>query len=170
MTNAPSQAPFIVRPMTRADLPAVARLAGELVRYHHALDPARFLLVEPVEKGYAHFFTRELENPRAVLLAAAREGTAEVVGYAYGLFEPRDWNMLLDAHGALHDVLVAAEARGSGIGAALVRDMCARLEALGAPRVLLSTAVQNEAAQALFARVGFRKTMIEMTREKAESG
>ena len=35
----------------------------------------------------------------------------------------------------------------------------------GAPRVVLSTAERNEAAQRLFARAGFRRTMVEMTRE-----
>jgi RimJ/RimL family protein N-acetyltransferase len=35
----------------------------------------------------------------------------------------------------------------------------------GAPRVILWTATQNEAAQALFQRLGFRKTMTEMTLE-----
>ena len=33
------------------------------------------------------------------------------------------------------------------------------------PRVVLLTAERNEAAQRLFARAGFRRTMIEMTRE-----
>jgi len=33
------------------------------------------------------------------------------------------------------------------------------------PRVVLSTAAQKEAAQRHFARMGFRRTMIEMTRE-----
>jgi ribosomal protein S18 acetylase RimI-like enzyme len=33
------------------------------------------------------------------------------------------------------------------------------------PRVLLMTAEQNASAQRLFARLGFRRTMIEMTRE-----
>jgi ribosomal protein S18 acetylase RimI-like enzyme len=52
------------------------------------------------------------------------------------------------------------------VGAKLVLETCRRLEALGAPRVLLHTAVQNEAAQALFEKLGFRSTMIEMTRER----
>ena len=39
------------------------------------------------------------------------------------------------------------------------------LGARGAPRVVLSTAERNEAAQRLFARAGFRRTMLEMTRE-----
>ena len=41
----------------------------------------------------------------------------------------------------------------------------AELKARGAPMSVLSTAARNEAAQRLFARMGFRPTMIEMTRE-----
>ena len=37
--------------------------------------------------------------------------------------------------------------------------------AQGAPRVMLWTAEQNTSAQRLFARLGFRRTMIEMTRD-----
>jgi ribosomal protein S18 acetylase RimI-like enzyme len=167
MPAAPAPSPYTVRAATREDLPAVARLAAQLVRYHHGLDPNRFLLVEPVEEGYAHFLGAELRSPRAVVLAAEETATRAIVGYAYGRLEPRDWNMLLDAHGALHDVLVASEARKHGLGERLVRAMCARLEELGAPRVVLHTAVQNQEAQALFARAGFRPTMIEMTRDAA---
>jgi RimJ/RimL family protein N-acetyltransferase len=35
----------------------------------------------------------------------------------------------------------------------------------GAPRVVLWTADRNSAAQRLFERLGFRRTMIEMTKE-----
>jgi ribosomal protein S18 acetylase RimI-like enzyme len=35
----------------------------------------------------------------------------------------------------------------------------------GAPRVMLWTAQQNDGAQRLFDRLGFRRTMVEMTRE-----
>jgi ribosomal protein S18 acetylase RimI-like enzyme len=165
--STPPAATFAVRSATRADLPGVARLAAQLVRYHHALDPNRYLLVEPIEEGYARFLATELANPQAVVLAAELSTNPGIVGYAYGRLEPRDWNMLLEAHGALHDVLVAPEARGRGIGERLVGEMCARLEKLGAPRVILHTAVQNEGAQALFARAGFRRTMIEMTRDRS---
>jgi RimJ/RimL family protein N-acetyltransferase len=36
---------------------------------------------------------------------------------------------------------------------------------MGAPRVVLMAAWRNESARALFARLGFRPTMVEMTRE-----
>jgi RimJ/RimL family protein N-acetyltransferase len=39
------------------------------------------------------------------------------------------------------------------------------LKAHGAPRVMLWTAERNHAAQRLFEQAGFRRTMIEMTRE-----
>jgi ribosomal protein S18 acetylase RimI-like enzyme len=95
-------------------------------------------------------------------LVAERHG--EVVGYSYGTLEARDWNALLDDHGAIHDVFVAAEARRSGIGGALLDRMVSELTARGAERVVLITMVSNEAAQALFASRGFRATMLEMTR------
>ena len=41
----------------------------------------------------------------------------------------------------------------------------AALRERGAPRVLLFTAEKNHSAQAVFERAGFRRTMIEMTRE-----
>ncbi|MGO8992979.1 MAG: N-acetyltransferase family protein [Polyangiaceae bacterium] len=165
-SSSSSSSSYEIRPATAADLPGVARLAAELVRYHHSLDPSRYLLVEPVEKGYARFLASEIKDPGVVVLAAEHVATGAIVGYAYGRLEPRDWNMLLEAHGGLHDVLVAKEFRKTGLGERLVRETCARLEDLGAPRVVLHTAVQNEAAQALFEKTGFRRTMIEMTRDK----
>ena len=132
------------------------------MRMHHATDPARFLLVERVEEGYAYWFSRELARPGAVILVAVRGD--EVLGYAYGTLEDRDWNMMLDAHGALHDVFVAEGGRRSGVGRALVTAMVAALERACAPRVVLSTMVTNEAAQRVFRACGFRPTMLEMTR------
>jgi ribosomal protein S18 acetylase RimI-like enzyme len=154
---------FTVRAMTAADLPAAARLAGKLVRMHYELDPLRFLHLPNPEAGYARYFAGELKSDRVVLLVA--EQNESIVGYAYGRLEPRSYNELLDAAGKLHDVLVDESARGHGIGEALVTEMVRRLTERGAPRVVLLTAVQNEAAQHLFKKLGFRTTMLEMTRE-----
>ncbi len=158
---------FVVRAITERDLDAVGQLAGRLVAMHHELDPLRFLHLPNAAKGYARYFASELQNPDVVLLAAEQGGA--IVGYAYGRMEPRSYNELLDACGKLHDVFVDASARARGIGEALVREVIARLSARGAPRVVLLTAVQNEAAQRLFKRLGFRTTMLEMTCEVSPS-
>jgi ribosomal protein S18 acetylase RimI-like enzyme len=154
---------LVIRRAEPADVPGMARLAGALVRMHHRVDPSRFLLVDEVEKGYGWWFGREIARPEAVAIVALRAGS--VVGYAYGTLEERDWNLLLDEHGALHDVFVDETARGHGVGQRLVREAVAALEELGAPRVILSTMVSNETAQRLFRRCGFRPTMLEMTRD-----
>ncbi len=159
----PNDASPVVRRATPADLPAVAKLAGALVRQHHAFDPLRFMLPEHVEDGYRRWFGRELQNPDAVILAAAL-GDA-IAGYAYGRLEERDWNALRDECGALHDIYVDDAARGRGVGEQLVNAFLAEMKQRGAPRVVLSTAWPNAAAQRLFKRCGFRETMIEMTRE-----
>jgi ribosomal protein S18 acetylase RimI-like enzyme len=158
----------VIRRAERSELPRVAELAGALVRMHHAADPARFFLMDDVEKGYAWWLSRELDRSGAVVLAACHG--ARVVGYAYGTLEERDWNMLLDAHGAIHDVFVAEDARRGGVGRDLVMALASELTKLGAPRIVLSTMVGNEAAQQLFRRCGFRPTMLEMTRDAPPAG
>jgi len=60
---------------------------------------------------------------------------------------------------------VAEGHRGRGIGSRLVMGASDWLRAHGAPRVLLWTAERNAAARQLFTRLGFRTTMVEMTRE-----
>ena len=72
---------------------------------------------------------------------------------------------LLEACGKLHDLFVDERARRHGVADALVRAVIDRMGAMGAPRVVLLTAADNTAAQSLFARASFRRTMIEMTAE-----
>jgi ribosomal protein S18 acetylase RimI-like enzyme len=144
-------------------LPEIAVLAGQLVRQHFAFDAKRFLFIENPEKGYEWWFGKELQNKKALILCAKLD--RKIVGYAYARIEPRDWNSLLDVHGALHDILVADAARRKGVGRQLLERTLKELRARGAPRVVLHTAIKNRAAQKLFASVGFRQTMLEMTCE-----
>jgi ribosomal protein S18 acetylase RimI-like enzyme len=158
-----------IRDATREDLPALARLGAKLAREHHAMDPARFFAPEePMEDGYAWWLGKERANPRAVVLAATLRG--RVVGYAYGRIEPRDWNTLRDRCGVGVDLWVEPRARRAGIGAALVEALVARLAERGAPRVVLNVAAANPRAARLFAALGFRETMRELTREVAAAG
>ena len=159
---------FTIRAMTRADIEPVGRLAAELVALHHTLDPQRFIHLPDPAKGYGRYLGSQLENASVVLLVAVRSTDAAVVGYTYGSIEGRDYNALLDAHGKLEDVVVDAAVRGQRVGEQLVRELLRRLAEKGAPRVVLMTATKNESAQRLFARLGFRSTMLEMTRETEE--
>jgi ribosomal protein S18 acetylase RimI-like enzyme len=159
-----SPSDVVIRRAGERDLPALGRLGALLMRTHYGFDPARFMDpgAEP-EDGYGWFLGTQVGVDEAVVLVAERDGV--VVGYAYAALEPQSWKELREAAGFIHDVAVDDDARGAGVATRLVEAAVAWLRGRGAPRVLLWTAEPNEAAQRLFARLGFRRTMVEMTRE-----
>ena len=135
-----------------------------LVRTHHDFDPQRFLEATPrTAEGYGSFLGSQLDEPAIIILVAERDG--EVVGYTYAGVEGNDYMSLRGPAGVLHDIVVDPAQRGHGVGRMLLDATIEALRKRGAPRVVLETAEKNEEAQRLFDRAGFRRTMIEMTRE-----
>ncbi len=162
MTNAP-----IVRRATNADLPSLGRLGALLVQQHHDFDGRRFLAPDPrTPDHYAGFLGSQLDEPDVVVLVAEQKG--RVIGYTFAAMEGYDYKSLRGPAGLLHDILVDPDHRGRGIGGRLLDETLSMLQAKGARQIVLSTADRNESAQRLFTRVGFRRTMIEMTRELDE--
>ena len=157
----------LVRAALRGDVRACARLGARLARWHHAMDPRRFFVTPALEEGYAWWLGKESRNRRAVVLAAVRRarGRERVVGYAYGRIEPRDWNTLRERCGVGIDLVVEPACRGRGVGRLLVDELIRRLGDRGAPRVVIQVAARNEKAQGVFAGLGFRPTMLEMSVE-----
>ncbi|HEV7902636.1 MAG TPA: GNAT family N-acetyltransferase [Pyrinomonadaceae bacterium] len=159
-----SQTRPIIRRATPADLPWIGRLGALLVEEHYDFDPRRFLAARPgTPEGYASFMHTQLEETDKAVLVADDNG--DVIGYAYAAVEGYDYMALRGPAGVLHDIIVSPEHRGRGVGRLLLDAALEFLRSRGVPRVLLSTAERNEAAQRLFARKGFRRTMIEMTLE-----
>jgi GNAT superfamily N-acetyltransferase len=159
-----SDSPAVVRPAVPADLPALGRLGAHLMRVHFAFDARRF--VEPVgdpAAGYARFLASQLHEPDATVLVAERDGT--VIGYVYAGIEPFSWKELREEAGFVHDIVVDEAARGAGVATTLMDAAAAWVTSRGVNRVMLWTAAPNVAAQRLFVRLGFRPTMIEMTRD-----
>ena len=153
-----------IRPATPADLPELGRLGALLLRVHHDFDGQRFFMpADNPEDGYAWFLGSQLEDPDVVVLVA--EHDEKVIGYVYAGVEPHSWKELREECGFVHDLIVHPEARGHGAGEQLLEAAVAWLKRKGMPRVMLWTAELNVGAQRLFARRGFRRTMIEMTRE-----
>jgi len=161
-----------IRRATPSDLPALGRMGALLMRTHYALDQKRFL--EPganAEEGYAWFLGEQLKDDANVIVLvaepfdSAQGKRGDVIGYVYAALEPISWKELRDACGFIHDILVEERGRRSGVATALMEAAMAWLKEQGAPRVVLGTAEQNEGAQRLFERLGFRRTMVEMTKE-----
>lgn len=157
-----SQTAPIVRRATHADLQSIGRLGALLVEEHYDFDPRRFLAARPgTPADYASFISTQLEDQDKVVFVADDNGN--VIGYAYAAIEGYNYMALRGPAGVLHDVIVYPEHRGRGVGRLLIDATLEFFRSRGMPRVVLLTAERNEAAQRLFANMGFRRTMIEMT-------
>ena len=162
---------IIIRRARRADLGALGRLGADLLRVHHGFDRDRFMAPgRDPERGYAWFLGTQLTKGDVGVFVA--ELDAVIVGYVYAAVEPQSWRELRDESGFIHDVVVEETARGAGVATALLDAATVWLQGRGVPRIVLWTAHANAPAQRLFARLGFRPTMIEMSKELSttESG
>jgi ribosomal protein S18 acetylase RimI-like enzyme len=90
-----------------------------------------------------------------------------IAGYVYAGNEGNDYMVLRGPAGEIYDLVVDPAHRRHGVGRQLLDAVIAALAELGATQVVLFTAEQNHEAQQVFAEAGFRRTMIEMTREIA---
>lgn len=153
-----------IRRAERRDAAALGKLGAALMQTHYAFDTRRFLEPgEGAEEGYAGFLVSQLRDKGSIVLVAERDG--RIVGYTFAAVEPLSWKDLRDECGFIHDLLVVDDARRSGVGEELLNAAIEWLREQKIPRVVLGTAAQNETARRLFARRGFRATMIEMTLE-----
>jgi ribosomal protein S18 acetylase RimI-like enzyme len=157
-------APISIRPATPADIPAIGKLGALLVRTHYDFDPQRFMAATPeTEARYGSFLGSQLHDTKIIILVADKDGDA--IGYTYAGVEGNDYMALRGPAGVVYDIIVDPVHRRQGIGRMLLDATIDALRAKGSPRVVLSTAERNVSAQHLFESTGFRRTMIEMTRE-----
>jgi ribosomal protein S18 acetylase RimI-like enzyme len=155
---------FTIRRAEQGDAEALGQLGVMLMRAHYGFDPLRFLAPQgSAESGYAWFLASVMSSPDGCVFLA--EDASGVAGYVYAALEPLSWKELRGPAGFIHDVAVREESRRSGMATELIRVATEWLREQGAPRVVLWTAARNANAQALFKRLGFRETMIEMTME-----
>ena len=155
---------IVIRLANESDLGSLGRLGALLLETHYRFDEKRFIAPRSNSaEAYAAFLRSQLREQDVVVFIAERAGA--IAGYVYAGLEPKSWKELREMAGFIHDVVVEESSRQTGIARSLVEAAIEWLRAQGAPRVVLWTADQNTAAQHLFSRLGFRRTMIEMTRE-----
>jgi ribosomal protein S18 acetylase RimI-like enzyme len=153
-----------IQPASPADETALGRLGALLVAMHHGLDPERFIPARPdTARAYGRFLVSQLGRADVVVLVAEEAGAT--LGYTYAGLEGTDYMALRGPAGVIYDLVVDPARRREGIGSTLLDATLTALLERGAPRVILSTAERNAAAQSLFGKIGFRRTMVELTWE-----
>ena len=119
-------------------------------------DAYRQFYEQPSDPALARRFIAErLERAESVVFLAERDGRAVGFVQLYPLFSStaaRPRRLWL-----LNDLFVAPEARGSGVGRALLARARRLAEATGATGLELATARSNTAAQRLYESVGYRR-------------
>lgn len=148
-----------VRRATFEDAKIVAKLAHKLILQHTNYNPKRFIQIAEPEQMELFYGNQTTAKDAAVLVAEANE---KIVGFAFLQFEAKNYAALLESAVWLHDLYVDEAARGLGAGKSLIEAAVKTAKELGANKLMLSVAAQNEVAQTFFERIGFKTTMVEM--------
>lgn len=122
-----------VRPMTEADLPAVARVDQAAFKpiWHNSLSSLQLAFFQ-------------------ALIATVSEDSEGITGYQISTPSPFG--------GHLARLAVSPDKQGRGIGYALVYDLLQRFQAKGALRVTVNTQEENLASQKVYQRAHFHLT------------
>jgi ribosomal protein S18 acetylase RimI-like enzyme len=154
----------IIRTATPADKQALGRLGAMLVEEHYQFDRLRFLAPVPdLRERYGDFLSGHAASEDKFVLVAEQDGA--IAGYVFAGVEGVDYMVLRGPAGNVYDLLVDPDYRRLGLGRRLMQAALDELRRRGSTQAVLFTADKNETAQHLFAAVGFRATMIEMTIE-----
>ena len=145
----------LIRPATPADLDTAAAL----------FDAYRQFYEQPGDLGRARRFLSErlAAGDTTLLLALDSDGAGLGFTHLFPSFTSVGTAPLV----ILNDLFVAPGARGRGVGQELLAEAEAHARAVGAVRLVLQTAVDNAAAQRLYARAGWTPDASFVTFEKA---
>jgi GNAT superfamily N-acetyltransferase len=128
--------------------------AGELDALAPLFDAYRRFYRQPADPAGARAFLAErIEREESVIFLARDEIGALGFTQLYPSFTSAGMARIF----ILNDLFVAPEARGKGVGSALLRRAAEFARGEGAVRLVLSTAVDNFAAQGVYEREGWER-------------
>ena len=122
-----------------------------------------FYNTEVPEGVYASTFARLLGDDPRDFSALVAEVDGRLVGLAHYLFHRHAWKVEEVCY--LQDLFIAPEARGLGLGRALIEAVYARADAARAPSVYWLTQDFNATARQLYDRIGQVTPFIRYTRK-----
>lgn len=129
----PEKLPFIIREMSRADIPAI-----------HRVDEQGFdVLWQHSETALESAWTKSA-------IATVAQISGDIIAYQISTAS--------SAGGHLARLAVRPDWQGCGVGTALVRHLLTQFHQWGSQRVTVNTQANNHASMALYHRLGFRRT------------
>jgi phosphinothricin acetyltransferase len=140
--------PFAIRDAAEADIPAIAAILN-----HEILHSTATWTTAPRDLVDVALWYGERRVAGFPVLVAESGGA--VIGYgSYGPFRAgQGYRFTVE-----HSVYVAADARGAGVGGALLGALCDRARAAGLHAMVGGIGAENEGSLRLHARHGFAET------------
>jgi ribosomal protein S18 acetylase RimI-like enzyme len=154
-----------IRPATITDVPAVLPMVAKICAFHEKLDPAKFGFRPNPAERYRNWLAERATDTRSVFLVADAAPTGEAphpVAFLVATVEREISIYRLPEFGFIHDLWVEEDYRNEGTARQLVALALEKFRNIGVTQVRLDTAAGNEPARALFARSGFRPSVVEM--------
>ena len=144
---------FLVRSAVRADFPQWAPLWEGYNRFYERVVPA-----EVTEMTWSRFF--DAYEPVHAMVA---EENGRLLGLVHYLFHRN--TAMIGPTCYLQDLFTHADARGKGIGRALIEAVYERAKAAGSPRVYWMTHETNLTAMKLYDKVAERSGFVQYRRQ-----
>jgi GNAT superfamily N-acetyltransferase len=132
-----------VRPLGRTDQTVWRQLWRDYLAFYETTVPAEI---------YETYFERLLGDDPRDYHGLIAEIDGKPVGLAHYLFHRHGWKIEDVCY--LQDLFAAPEARGNGVGRALIEAVYAAADAMGAPSVYWTTQDFNATARKLYDRIG----------------
>jgi len=117
----------------------------------------QFYQQAPDPDGVGHFLTHRLARGESVIFVATQQDAGSERGVGFTQLYPCFSSTAMRPMWILNDLFVAPEARRQGVARALLRRARAFGESVGAVELMLQTAVDNHAGQALYSSEGWRR-------------
>ncbi len=152
---------MLIRSATPQDVPAVLPMVRAICALHEARDPQRFGYLPDVVDRYARWLPERARDPRSVLLVAQGDDDT-LAGFVVGTVEPDIPIYRVRECGLIHDLWVEPADRRHGVGKLLALEALERFAQIGVSQVRLDTGAFNDPARAMFAKCGFRESVVEM--------
>jgi ribosomal protein S18 acetylase RimI-like enzyme len=144
---------------TLADVDSVEPLWNAMVEHHREVVAGQVPVRSAAEswRRQRQEYVTWLREENALLLLARRDGDADLLGYALCRLLPSGPTFDLGpVRGEVDGLAVAAQARGAGVGSALLAACRDELLRRGCTHWSISVAAANTGAVRLYERLGFR--------------
>lgn len=156
---------MIIREATPADRPTLVGFMSALQEAERALEPNRAPGPDIADSHLASLERWVAKKPGGGVLVAELDGAlagflVAAVIVDTGTYLPPETRTF----GWISDLWVEPQARGNGIGRALIAAAEARLRAAGIGRVELAAVVGNADALALYERLGYRRYEVSLSK------